>query len=153
MRELRETCLEKKPGNKGFWDKVRGVGRPLSFISSAEATKAGGKSDISESEAQEVCLSSNCACAHLILRDSSSKSDFQCRGSAVLCSVSRPTIESLDYIYISFNIGCSLVVGADTGIEFRAGDLEVVLEPIPINLGEPEESRQRTGTSYTIYCR
>ncbi|KAI1790424.1 SPOC domain-like protein [Ganoderma leucocontextum] len=53
IQELRETCLEKKPGNKGFWDKVRGVGRPLSFISSPEATKAGGKSDISESEAQE----------------------------------------------------------------------------------------------------
>ena len=54
VQELRETCLEQKPGNKAFWDKVREVGRPLSFISSSEASKAGGKSSISESEAQKV---------------------------------------------------------------------------------------------------
>ncbi|KAI0358784.1 SPOC domain-like protein [Trametes cingulata] len=53
IRELRDTCLESKPGNKEFWDKVRGIGRPLSFISSTEATKAGGRSDITESEAQK----------------------------------------------------------------------------------------------------
>ncbi|KAI0735882.1 SPOC domain-like protein [Earliella scabrosa] len=54
VRELRDTCLEQKPGNKDFWDKVRSVGRPLSFITKPEASKAGGKSNITESEAQKV---------------------------------------------------------------------------------------------------
>lgn len=54
IRELKDTCLKSKPGNKVFWDKVRGIGRPLSYISESEATKAGGKSTISESEAQQV---------------------------------------------------------------------------------------------------
>ncbi|KAI0693769.1 SPOC domain-like protein [Cerioporus squamosus] len=58
IRELRDTCLDEKPGNKAFWDKVRGVGRPLSFISESEASEQGGKSDISEAEAQEVRSSS-----------------------------------------------------------------------------------------------
>ncbi|KAI0638826.1 SPOC domain-like protein [Trametes polyzona] len=53
IRELRETCLETEPGNKAFWDKVRGIGRPLSLISQPEASKAGGKSSITESEAQK----------------------------------------------------------------------------------------------------
>ncbi|OJT04950.1 ATP-dependent DNA helicase II subunit 2 [Trametes pubescens] len=53
IRELKDTCLKSKPGNKVFWDKVRGIGRPLSYISESEATKAGGKSAISESEAQQ----------------------------------------------------------------------------------------------------
>ncbi|EJF58779.1 SPOC domain-like protein [Dichomitus squalens LYAD-421 SS1] len=56
IQDLRETCLEKEPGNKAFWDKVRQVGRPLSFISSPEASKAGGKSAMPESEAQKVCF-------------------------------------------------------------------------------------------------
>ncbi|RPD59404.1 SPOC domain-like protein [Lentinus tigrinus ALCF2SS1-7] len=51
IRELRDTCMEQKPGNKAFWDKVRGIGRPLSYISDTEASRQGGKSDISESEA------------------------------------------------------------------------------------------------------
>ena len=54
VRELRDTCLEQKPGNRDFWDKVRSVGRPLSFITKPEASKAGGKSNITESEAQKV---------------------------------------------------------------------------------------------------
>ncbi|RDX51486.1 SPOC domain-like protein [Lentinus brumalis] len=53
IRELHDTCMEQKPGNKAFWDKVRGVGRPLSLISDSEAAEQGGKSDISEAEAQE----------------------------------------------------------------------------------------------------
>ncbi|CDO74809.1 hypothetical protein BN946_scf185001.g57 [Trametes cinnabarina] len=51
--DLKETCLETKLGNKDFWEKVRGIGRPLSFISQPEAAKAGGKSAITESEAQK----------------------------------------------------------------------------------------------------
>ena len=46
--------MEQKPGNKAFWEKVRSVGRPLSYISEPEASKQGGKSDISESEAAKV---------------------------------------------------------------------------------------------------
>ncbi|KAI0770992.1 SPOC domain-like protein [Trametes elegans] len=53
IQELKDTCLESKPGNKAFWEKVRGVGRPLSLISQPEASKAGGKSPITESEAQQ----------------------------------------------------------------------------------------------------
>ena len=60
IRELRETCLEQKPGNKAFWDAVRAVGRPLSLISKSEASKAGGKSTISESEAQKVSVALFC---------------------------------------------------------------------------------------------
>ncbi|KAI0668689.1 SPOC domain-like protein [Trametes maxima] len=53
IRELKDTCLKSKPGNKEFWDDVRSFGRPLSLISQPEARKAGGKSTISESEAQK----------------------------------------------------------------------------------------------------
>ncbi|KAH9855805.1 SPOC domain-like protein [Lenzites betulinus] len=53
IRELKETCVDSEPGNKDFWEKVRAVGRPLSLISQPEATKAGGKCAISESEAQQ----------------------------------------------------------------------------------------------------
>ncbi|KAI8983219.1 SPOC domain-like protein [Trametes punicea] len=53
VRELKHTCLETEPGNEQFWEKVRGIGRPLSFISQPEAAKAGGKSAITESEAQK----------------------------------------------------------------------------------------------------
>ncbi|KAI0641157.1 SPOC domain-like protein [Trametes meyenii] len=51
--ELKDVCLKSKPGNKEFWDNVRSVGRPLSLISQPEARKAGGKSAITESEAQK----------------------------------------------------------------------------------------------------
>ena len=54
IQELRDTCLDETPGNRPFWDAVKGVGRPLSFISASEASKAGGQSEISESEAQKV---------------------------------------------------------------------------------------------------
>ncbi|KAI0762418.1 SPOC like C-terminal domain-containing protein [Fomes fomentarius] len=60
LRELRDTCLKQKPRNKEFWDAVRNIGRPLSFITAPEASKAGGKSDISESEAQKVRVSLLC---------------------------------------------------------------------------------------------
>ncbi|OSD05649.1 SPOC domain-like protein [Trametes coccinea BRFM310] len=53
IEDLKNTCLETKPGNSAFWGKVRGIGRPLSLISQPEAAKAGGKSAIPESEAQK----------------------------------------------------------------------------------------------------
>ncbi|KAI0757614.1 SPOC domain-like protein [Daedaleopsis nitida] len=53
VQELKDLCLEQKPGNKAFWDRVREVGRPLSLITDPEASKAGGKSSITESEAQK----------------------------------------------------------------------------------------------------
>ena len=54
IQELRATCLKTKPGNKPFWDAVKGVGRPLSYITDVEASKAGGTSNFSESAARKV---------------------------------------------------------------------------------------------------
>ncbi|KAH9938974.1 SPOC domain-like protein [Epithele typhae] len=56
IQDLRDICMSGKRGAKDFWDAVRGVGRPLSFITSSEASKAGGKSQIAESEAAMVRL-------------------------------------------------------------------------------------------------
>ncbi|KAI0327975.1 SPOC domain-like protein [Cubamyces sp. BRFM 1775] len=53
LQELKHTCLETEPGSKEFWEKVRSIGRPLSYISDSEASKAGGKSPFTESEAQK----------------------------------------------------------------------------------------------------
>lgn len=54
IRELRSACLKGEPPNREFWEKVQEVGRPLSLISKPEAAKAGGKSSISETEAETV---------------------------------------------------------------------------------------------------
>ncbi|KZT68787.1 SPOC domain-like protein [Daedalea quercina L-15889] len=55
LRDLRTACLDDKPGNVEFWSSVQVEGRALSLISNSEASELGGKSDISESEAAEVC--------------------------------------------------------------------------------------------------
>ena len=54
IQELKHKCLETEPGSKEFWEKVRSIGRPLSYISDSEAAKEGGKSSFTESEAQKV---------------------------------------------------------------------------------------------------
>ena len=57
IRDLKTKCLS-KPGNPGFWDRVKEAGRDLGLISKQEAKKHGGDSDVSENEAGEV--SSDC---------------------------------------------------------------------------------------------
>ncbi|PPQ66770.1 hypothetical protein CVT26_009756 [Gymnopilus dilepis] len=53
IRDLKTKCLS-KPGNPGFWDRVKEAGRELGLISKQEAKKHGGDSDVSENEAGEV---------------------------------------------------------------------------------------------------
>lgn len=55
MMDLREECIEEKPGNAAFWEEVKQEGRPMSLISKPEAAMSGGKSRISESVSAEVC--------------------------------------------------------------------------------------------------
>ncbi|KAF8895028.1 SPOC like C-terminal domain-containing protein [Gymnopilus junonius] len=52
IRDLKSKCLS-RPGNPGFWQHVKKVGRDLGLISKQEAKKQGGDSDVSENEAGE----------------------------------------------------------------------------------------------------
>ncbi|KAH9836702.1 SPOC like C-terminal domain-containing protein [Rhodofomes roseus] len=53
LRNLREACLDGKPGNIEFWSRVKDESRMMSLISTTEANELGGKSDVSEPEAAE----------------------------------------------------------------------------------------------------
>ena len=54
LRDLRRVCIEKRPGNKSFWSRVTEIGREVSLISTSEAKKQGGKSSVSDTQADEV---------------------------------------------------------------------------------------------------
>ncbi|KAF8523097.1 SPOC domain-like protein [Hysterangium stoloniferum] len=51
IRDLKEACLNHTPDNKEFWGEIQKIGRPMSLISSKEAKKFGGKSDVTEGTA------------------------------------------------------------------------------------------------------
>ncbi|GJJ08784.1 hypothetical protein Clacol_003003 [Clathrus columnatus] len=51
LRDLKDSCLNQIPHNKEFWKETQKIGRPISLISSKEAKKAGGKSDVTEGTA------------------------------------------------------------------------------------------------------
>ena len=42
LRNLREACMNGKPGNVEFWSRVKDEGRALSLISDKEASVRGG---------------------------------------------------------------------------------------------------------------
>ncbi|KAF8510958.1 hypothetical protein JB92DRAFT_2936738 [Gautieria morchelliformis] len=44
------------PSNQEFWAEIQRIGRPMSLISSKEAKKLGGKSDVTEGTAVDVRL-------------------------------------------------------------------------------------------------
>ncbi|KAI0063150.1 SPOC domain-like protein [Artomyces pyxidatus] len=50
IQELKSSCLE-DPGNPAFWEEVRKEGRGMSLIGRSEAKKHGGKSNISDTSA------------------------------------------------------------------------------------------------------
>ncbi|TFK19905.1 SPOC domain-like protein [Coprinopsis marcescibilis] len=73
MKAMRKTCLEEdevdawnafivnlkskcnaKPGNPAFWNKVKEVGRDLSYISDKEAERFGGSAQYTEKQAKEL---------------------------------------------------------------------------------------------------
>lgn len=54
LRDLKSTCLDQIPHNKEFWKEIQKIGRPISLISSKEAKKAGGKSDVTEGTSVDV---------------------------------------------------------------------------------------------------
>lgn len=45
-----------KNGHKDFWRELQALGRPMSLISSTEAKRVGGISDVSESNAEKVSV-------------------------------------------------------------------------------------------------
>ncbi|KAF8575921.1 ku80-like protein [Ramaria rubella] len=51
LRNLKDACLNQTPKNQEFWKEIQEVGRPMSLISSKEAKKLGGKSDVTEGTA------------------------------------------------------------------------------------------------------
>ncbi|CAL1697373.1 unnamed protein product [Somion occarium] len=57
LRDLRKTCLEDEPGNKQFWSDATALGRGISLISKSEASKEGGRSNISDATAAEFIRS------------------------------------------------------------------------------------------------
>ncbi|KAI0089844.1 SPOC like C-terminal domain-containing protein [Irpex rosettiformis] len=52
--DLKSTCLEGRPGNPDFWERVTELGRDISLVSKSEAMRLGGKSNITEAQATEV---------------------------------------------------------------------------------------------------
>lgn len=52
--DLKSACLEGKPGNPGFWERVTDLGRDISLVSKSEAMRLGGRSHITEAQATEV---------------------------------------------------------------------------------------------------
>ncbi|KAI0344219.1 SPOC domain-like protein [Trametopsis cervina] len=53
LLDLKSACLESKPGNSEFWERVTDFGRDISLVSKLEAARLGGKSNISEAQAAE----------------------------------------------------------------------------------------------------
>ncbi|KAF8519214.1 SPOC domain-like protein [Gautieria morchelliformis] len=51
LRDLKDACLNQTPNNQEFWAEIQSIGRPMSLISSKEAKKLGGKSDVTEGTA------------------------------------------------------------------------------------------------------
>ena len=54
LTDLKNACLEGKPGNQEFWERVTDLGRDISLVSKSEAARLGGKSNITEAQATEV---------------------------------------------------------------------------------------------------
>jgi hypothetical protein len=55
LRGLKEDCTGKN-GNKDFWTEFQKLGRRMSLISSTDAKRVGGISDVSESDAEVVSV-------------------------------------------------------------------------------------------------
>lgn len=53
LRGLKKDCLVEN-GNKDFWAELQHLGRDMSLISSSEAKRVGGTSDVSDSAAELV---------------------------------------------------------------------------------------------------
>ncbi|KAF5361629.1 hypothetical protein D9758_007384 [Tetrapyrgos nigripes] len=53
LKDLKDKCLNSRPGNKEFWSEVQGMGQKGGLITSSEAKKFGGSSDVSEDVALE----------------------------------------------------------------------------------------------------
>ena len=54
LPDLRRACLDDDPGNEFFWSKLVALERSVSLISKSEAALQGGKSDISDADAEQV---------------------------------------------------------------------------------------------------
>ncbi|KIP04439.1 hypothetical protein PHLGIDRAFT_15192 [Phlebiopsis gigantea 11061_1 CR5-6] len=54
LPDLRRACLDDDPGNEFFWTKLAALGRSVSLISKSEAAQQGGKSDISDADAEQL---------------------------------------------------------------------------------------------------
>lgn len=55
LRGLKEDCTGMN-GNKDFWTELQKLGRRMSLISSTDAQRVGGISDVSESDAEVVSV-------------------------------------------------------------------------------------------------
>ncbi|GJE94221.1 ku80-like protein [Phanerochaete sordida] len=53
LRDLKRRCLDDDPGNEYFWSKLSDLGRDVSLISASEAQRQGGRSDVSDAEADK----------------------------------------------------------------------------------------------------
>jgi hypothetical protein len=54
LRDLKDKCLNSMPGNREFWSEVQGMGTKDGLITSPEAEKFGGSSEVSKDEAVKV---------------------------------------------------------------------------------------------------
>ncbi|EKM60439.1 uncharacterized protein PHACADRAFT_82428 [Phanerochaete carnosa HHB-10118-sp] len=54
LRDLKRRCLDDTPGNDYFWTRLSDLGRDMSLIGQSEAERQGGRSDVSDAEADEV---------------------------------------------------------------------------------------------------
>ncbi|KAH7908209.1 SPOC like C-terminal domain-containing protein [Hygrophoropsis aurantiaca] len=55
LRDLKKSCSN-DPGNPEFWSEIQKLGRSISLISTPEAAKLGGESDVPENAAEVVSL-------------------------------------------------------------------------------------------------
>ncbi|KIY45729.1 SPOC domain-like protein [Fistulina hepatica ATCC 64428] len=56
LREIKSQCVESQPGDEEFWSMLQDEGRRMSLISTKEAARHGGQSDVSSVEADEFLL-------------------------------------------------------------------------------------------------